>query len=469
MTVGMVSSWMNAVLDAARARGLTVRDLVLVQDNRYTMEGSALNGTMTGGALPVELDVRIDADADEDAVREMVAAAVRGATVYDVLRRPHVSRFTLAVNGAEAQVDRAARLDGARPSDPAAAFSAGRAGRPRRGAGRASRGGEAGGRRGRRRRHEPAGRAAPAAPPAGGLPPASRRREGDRAAAPQPPGVDVPVPVGRAAGAGRQRRRALRRRLHGGRRRLLLHDPARALRGHSREGPARVPHRAGHALSGPRRFRRGAVERRRRACRPRCGAGGRCATGEAMSPRGGASLSGAAGAVETHVYLDTREGVDFARRCLDMGEQTCFLHALYRTPLEPVVTTTRDVTCREAGGATGASRPAPRAVVRSMSAESPKDSGDWAHDRDDAIGNGDGVDTGPTGTGQRRFELLHRAVPERWCRCAGARGNGDAARPVRPPDRPRRGADVPLRDGDRARRVRGGADVRARVAGRDCR
>ena len=41
MTVGMVSSWMNAVLDAARARGVTVRDLVLVQDNRYTMEGSA--------------------------------------------------------------------------------------------------------------------------------------------------------------------------------------------------------------------------------------------------------------------------------------------------------------------------------------------------------------------------------------------------------------------------------------------
>ena len=57
--------------------------------------------------------------------------------------------------------------------------------------------------------------------------------------------------------------------------------------------------------------------------------------------RAGAAPSGAAGAVETHVYLDTREGVDFARRCVDMGEQTCFLHALYRTPLEPVVSTTR--------------------------------------------------------------------------------------------------------------------------------
>ena len=123
MTVGMVSSWMNAVLDAARARGLTVRDLVLVQDNRYTMEGSALNGTMTGGVLPVELEVRIDADAGEDTVRELVAEATRGATVYDVLRRPHVSRFTLAVNGVEAQVDRAARLDVDREADPAPAFS----------------------------------------------------------------------------------------------------------------------------------------------------------------------------------------------------------------------------------------------------------------------------------------------------------------------------------------------------------
>ena len=137
MTVGMVSSWMNAVLDAARARGVTVRDLVLVQDNRYTMEGSALNGTMTGGALPVGLDVRIDVDADEDAVRGMVAAAVRGAAVYDVLRRPHVSRFTL-----HRQWRRGAggpsRAAGRRPAvRPRADVPAGRAGRRRGRAGRA--------------------------------------------------------------------------------------------------------------------------------------------------------------------------------------------------------------------------------------------------------------------------------------------------------------------------------------------
>jgi len=35
--------------------------------------------------------------------------------------------------------------------------------------------------------------------------------------------------------------------------------------------------------------------------------------------------------VETHVYLDTPEDETFARDVLDMGERTCFLHALCRT------------------------------------------------------------------------------------------------------------------------------------------
>jgi organic hydroperoxide reductase OsmC/OhrA len=56
---------------------------------------------------------------------------------------------------------------------------------------------------------------------------------------------------------------------------------------------------------------------------------------------GGSGHPGTAEAVETHVHLDTSEGEDFARQCLDMAEQTCFLHALCRTPLEPTITITR--------------------------------------------------------------------------------------------------------------------------------
>ena len=329
MTVGMVSSWMNAVLDAARARGVMVRDLVLVQDNRYTMEGSALNGTMTGGALPVGLEVRIDADAGDGAVRELVAEATRAASVHDVLRWPHVSRFTLAVNGAEAQVSRAARLDGARPLDPAPAFS----------------------------------RVAPSDP--AGVPVV--RLEAVR-----------PV-AGVAGGAGTSLRAEQRRQLHLRavcRRRpdgvkeieQELHSPlGSTFRFLSDEPPeqgggAAAPSAAGYMAAGvafcfmtqlgryaailgkdlhgyrivqDTRFPRRLASAAAPASAAAAPAGPTAGAGDRAAP------DAAAGAVETHVYLDTREGVDFARRCLDMGEQTCFLHALYRTPLEPVVTTTR--------------------------------------------------------------------------------------------------------------------------------
>jgi uncharacterized OsmC-like protein len=38
--------------------------------------------------------------------------------------------------------------------------------------------------------------------------------------------------------------------------------------------------------------------------------------------------------VETHLFVDSGEDDEFARTLLDMGEQTCFLHALCRTDLE---------------------------------------------------------------------------------------------------------------------------------------
>ena len=41
--------------------------------------------------------------------------------------------------------------------------------------------------------------------------------------------------------------------------------------------------------------------------------------------------------METHVYLDSPEDSDFARKALDMGERTCFLHALCRTDLKTKV------------------------------------------------------------------------------------------------------------------------------------
>ena len=317
MTVGMVSSWMNAVLDAARARGVTVRDFELVQDNRYTMAGSALNGTMTGGALPVELEARIDADAAWDEVRELVAAATRRASVYDVLRRPHTSRFNLTVNGVEAQVGRAARLDGGRPADPAPAFS----------------------------------RVAPA----------------DAAEVPVVRLEAVKPVAGVAGGAGTSLRAEQRRQLHlraicrrrpdgvkeieqqlhsplGSTFRFLSDEPSQG--GGAGAAPSAASYMAaGVAFCFMTQLGRyaailGKDLRGYRLVQDTRFPARFAGSGEAPSGAG-AALAAVAGGVGTHVYLDTNEGVEFARRCLDMGEQTCFLHALYRTPLDPVITTTR--------------------------------------------------------------------------------------------------------------------------------
>ena len=59
---------------------------------------------------------------------------------------------------------------------------------------------------------------------------------------------------------------------------------------------------------------------------------------------GGTGAAGDADPMETHVFLDTEEDDDFARTLLAMGEQTCFLHALCRTPLKPKLSVDRHVT-----------------------------------------------------------------------------------------------------------------------------
>ncbi|MFA1611853.1 OsmC family protein [Halobellus rubicundus] len=122
MTTGMVSSFASEILALADERGIDVRDLEVTQDSYYTMTGSALAGTMTGGALPVDLDVTIDADADEGTLRDLVGDAVRTAPVYGLIDGVHDSTFTLVANGEEVEPDRVTRLDGPVEADPEGLF-----------------------------------------------------------------------------------------------------------------------------------------------------------------------------------------------------------------------------------------------------------------------------------------------------------------------------------------------------------
>jgi len=310
MTVGMVSSYMNSLLAVANARELKIHDLALVQDNRYRMEGSALQGTMTGDALPVGLEIQIGIDVEEDVVVDLVQTAVRVSPVERLLRERHPSQFSLTVDGREVPVGRVATLDICPPPDPQPAFS--------------------------------------------------------KFALPVTTGVPISrlaavTPVTGVAGGAHtslqseQRRtlhvRAVCRRRHDGVKEIeqQLHSPlGSTFQFLSDEVPEQgglgaAPDAASYMAAGvafcfmTQLGRYAAIVKRELpqygVVQDTCYSHGNASSAE--------DTSGTTGAVQTHVYLDTPEGAEFARDCVDMGEQTCFLHALYRSPLEPMISITR--------------------------------------------------------------------------------------------------------------------------------
>jgi hypothetical protein len=93
-TTGMICSYMNEILALASQRHIALRQLKLIQDNYYTMKGSALAGTMTGGARDVELEAIIDTDASPSDVQALVCDAIAASPIQGLLRGVKDSLFT---------------------------------------------------------------------------------------------------------------------------------------------------------------------------------------------------------------------------------------------------------------------------------------------------------------------------------------------------------------------------------------
>jgi len=108
---GAVCAYATAIRAVADERGVDVRDLALDLDCYFTVSGSLLRGTMSGGALPFDLDVRLDGDADESALRDLVATATRRSPIRGVVTGEHPSAFALSVDGEAVETGREAGLD----------------------------------------------------------------------------------------------------------------------------------------------------------------------------------------------------------------------------------------------------------------------------------------------------------------------------------------------------------------------
>lgn len=119
---GMVSSYMTEITALAAVRGLQIDDIELTLANHYSMEGSALRGTMLGGAMPPQLSVEIIADADSADLDDLVRTAVAASPVEGLLQGANNSLFTLSWNGDQIPVGEVLSLDTSIEPDPGPGF-----------------------------------------------------------------------------------------------------------------------------------------------------------------------------------------------------------------------------------------------------------------------------------------------------------------------------------------------------------
>ena len=307
-TTGMVASTMNELMRLAAARRLQLGDVELVQDNFYTMAGSALRGTMTGGALPVELTVNVNSDVDETQLRKLVADAVAASPVHGLLRGRHESLFSLSVDGTTVDTGEVATADGLQGVRHGQAFT----------------------------------NLAGVEHAANDL--VTRITEVRKAR-------DVPGGVGSSLQSTQNRTLQCRgtcRVLPDGRKEViqeLISPLGSTFRFLSDESPVhgghgRAPDAASYAAAGIAFCFLTQLGRYAKIVRKDLAAYSVVQDVHFSSVTPDRPL-GIADAVETQVDLSTAEDDDFARATLRMGEQTCFLHALCRTDLDVAITIVR--------------------------------------------------------------------------------------------------------------------------------
>ncbi len=299
---GMVASYMNEINSLARRRGLDVDDIAVTLSNYYSMEGSALRGTMVGGARAPDLAVEISADADRAELEELVRQAVAASPVHGLLNGENHSLFTLSWNGDQISVGDVSALDGAPHPDPGDVFNEAEV--------------------------------------------ADVVVADDLMVKVKPADQVEGVPGGINTSLQESQRRTLHVQARGTIRadgvkeihENLFQPIGSEFRFFSDEAPEAggrgiAPDALSYLAAGigfcfMTQFGRYASITKKRLDEYRIVQDTHFSSGDADSP-------GRADPVETHVYLITPEGEEFARTTLDMGERTCFLHATCRTDLEP--------------------------------------------------------------------------------------------------------------------------------------
>jgi len=305
LTAGMIASYMNEIMALAEIEGVEIRNLKLIQDNYYTMKGSMPKRTMIGGAEPVELQVEIDCDLEDGALRNFLMNAIHASPLNGLMRGQLESLFKLGKNGKQLSTAKVAELEVALIPDPGDHFSKAKV----QGTGSilveavgptpkkdVVRGTSSGG--------------------------SSLSDEQDRrlnigaVAVLRPDGIkDIQLMQYSPYGTSFR----------------LLSEEAPANGGKGRSPDANTYISAGIGFCFMTQFGRFVSMLNLDLPEYRIVQDTHFSLGGAS---GGAGVAGEADPVETHVYLETSESDEMAQEMLDISEQTCFLHAFCRTDLK---------------------------------------------------------------------------------------------------------------------------------------
>lgn len=121
-STGMIASLASEIMALAKRRGVNIDDLKLIQDARYSMEGSAVKKTMTGSALPIETEVSIRSDSDKAKIEELIYHALTASPTDAIMRSELPSQFKITLNGEEIGVGKVRPSGILHSSDPLELF-----------------------------------------------------------------------------------------------------------------------------------------------------------------------------------------------------------------------------------------------------------------------------------------------------------------------------------------------------------
>jgi uncharacterized OsmC-like protein len=115
---GMAAAIMTELLVLAQARGIRLKDPVLVLESFYYREGSFPRGTMTSGALPPEVSLQGSCDADPATVQALLIDAVSASPLTGLVRERKHGSFAVLHNGKRLTDISLSSFEGAAPADP---------------------------------------------------------------------------------------------------------------------------------------------------------------------------------------------------------------------------------------------------------------------------------------------------------------------------------------------------------------